>query len=168
MATAAAAAKTESDTPAVKAAAPVVPAKTEPISTRTQTLRAAQVRKVPIGRMKPVGHFAEPQQVLLPADWDFEDVLKPEFWSFVAPSMQANTAASVMQDRLGTILHIHTEDHAFYAEVYVHGLRRNAQGQANALDVTCIGPLYDATADQCFPVEVKTGKRWMGRKAKSA
>jgi hypothetical protein len=125
------------------------------------------VRRLPTERFKPVGFFSEPQQVMLPATWDFADVLNPECWALLAPALQANVAASVLHDRLGAILHIHAEDHAFYGQVYVHGLRRNKEGSADAVYVTCIGPAYDRETDRCYPVDVRTGGIWKGRAAKA-
>jgi hypothetical protein len=151
-------ARTTAVKPVAPAPAPAAPA---------QTLREVQIRKLPMERFKPVGHYNDPQQAMLKAEWDFEDVLNPYFWSFVAPSMQANISASIMQDKLGTLIHIHTEDHAFYGVVLVHGLHRNSQGQADALAVTCIGPVYDPETGKCHPVDVKTGGIWKGRKAKA-
>ena len=159
---AATAAKT--DTPAIAPkTAEAEPAKSSvPEGFRAQKLRAAQTRKVRVGDMKPVGHFSDPQQVMLSAEWDFADILKPEAWTFIAPQLQANPNASVMQDRLGTLFHVYTADHAFYAVLYVHGLRRNSQGQADALDVTCVGPVQDKDGKACA-VNCRTGLPWTGR-----
>ena len=157
-------AATKSNVPAQPAAAAApAPVAAPPTGVRAQKLREAQVRKIAPGRMKPFGHYSEPQQVVIPADWDMEDVLNPECWAFIAPNMQANTQASVMSDRLGTLIEVRTEDHAFFAQLYVNGLKRNNQGQANAMVVTCIGPCWDAETDKCYPVDVRTGRRWTGR-----
>jgi hypothetical protein len=161
-------------TPATAKAAPQpasatpAPAAAQNISTvRAQKLRDAQVRKITPERMQSFGYHAnlpDPQQVMIPASWDIEDVLTPECWTFIAPKMQSNPSASVMHDRLGAVFHVHTEDHAFYAVLYLHSLVRNAQGQAHALKVTCIGPACDPSTGKACPVDVKTGLPWKGRK----
>ncbi len=141
-------------------AAPVTPAAATP---SRANLRDTQNKKISVDRMKPVGYFFEPQQIMIKAGWELEDVLKPEFWSFIAPNLQANPSASVMQDRIGTVIHVHTEDHAYYALLYVNALARNSQGQANALKVTCIGPCVDPATGRACAVDVNTGLPWKGR-----
>ena len=64
---------------------PAAPAPKAPLG-----LRETQTHKLPTERMKPVGYFCEPQQVMIKAGWDLDDIFKPEFWSFIAPSLQAN------------------------------------------------------------------------------
>jgi hypothetical protein len=123
-----------------------------------------QAKRLPIGSFKPIGHYSEPHQAMLPAGWDFEDALLPDFWTFVAPSMQANAAANFTQDRLGTVVEIFAQDHAFYGKVYIKGLRRNAQGQANGAYVVCIGPSIDPTTGKPAPIDLATGGPWKGRK----
>lgn len=136
-------------------------------STPRQSLRAAQVRRISMSKLKPVGFFYDPQQAMLPADWDFSDALKPEFWALIAPGLQANVAASVLRDRLGTVIHVHSEDHAFYGQVMVTGLRRNKEGNADAVFVTCIGPVFDPETGKCWAVDTKTGGIWKGRPAQA-
>jgi hypothetical protein len=127
-------------------------------------LRQAQVRKLQVGSFKPTGHFSEDHQAMLPAEWDFSDALDPDFWCFVAPSMQANASVTGLQDRLGTVIEIITKDHAFYGRVYVKGLKRNAQGQADGLYVECIGPQINPDTGKMCPVDLATGGPWKGRK----
>ena len=158
MAVAATATKPTGQVPA--AAQPAIPA---PEGIRAQKLRESAIKRLATGRMKPIGYYSEPQQIMVPADWDMDDILKPECWAFIAPSLQSNPSASVMHDRLGTILHVHTEDHAFYAILYVHKLQRDAQGQANAAEMTCIGPAVDPETGKACAVDVKTGMPWQGR-----
>jgi hypothetical protein len=154
--------------PASASGTPAAPAAEANLSTRrAQTLRQAQVKRIPTSRLKPIGHFSDPQQAMLPAGWDFTDALEPEFWALIAPGLQANVAASVMHDRLGTIFHIHSDDNAFYGQVVVTALRRNKEGTADAALVTCIGPAWDAENNRAWAVDVKTGGVWKGRPAKA-
>lgn len=143
------------------AAAPAAAAAAKPAA---QTLRQVQVKKIALGNFKPIGHFTEPFQAQLPDGWDFEDALNPDFWSFVAPSMQANASISGSQDRLGTIVEILAKDHAFYGIVYVKRLRKNAQGQADGAYVVCVGPIVDPKTGVACPVDLATGGPWRGRK----
>ena len=151
---------------AAVAQSPVTPAaQAKPVA---PTLRAVQVRKLSPERFKPVGHFTDPYQAMLPSEWDFEDVLNPDFWGFVAPSMQANVASGNLHDRLGTVVEILTKDHTLFAQVYITGLRRNSQGQADGAYVVCIGPAIDPETGKACPVDLKTGQVWKSRKAAKA
>lgn len=130
-----------------------------------QRLRAVQTPRVSTERFREFGHFAWHQQVDMRPDWDFEDVLNPDFWSGVASFFQANAAAGVSHDRLGTVVEILTRDHAYYGKVYVKGLRKNKQGVADGLIVECIGPSFDIETGKMCPVDLNTGLPWKGRKA---
>lgn len=155
-------------TPAKTAApAPVPAAAPEPLAASKvrQGLRAAQVKRISRSRLKPIGHFSDPQEAMLPPDWDFTDALDPAFWALIARELQANVHASILHDRLGTTIDISTEDHAFYGQVKVVGLKRNKEGHADAVVVTCIGPIYDPVTNKCYPVDLKTGGIWKGRPA---
>lgn len=125
--------------------------------------RQVQHKRVPIGSFKPVGHFTEAHQVLIPADWDIDDVLKPDFFTFVAPGMQANPTMGSRQDRLGTVVEVITADHAFYALVYIKSLRRNSLGMADGANSVCIGPSIDPKTGKMCPVDLSTGGPWKGR-----
>lgn len=154
--------------PSVVAAAPAAPAPLPGLSTnRAQTLRQAQIRRISTERVKEVGHFYLPMQIKLPPEWDFADVLNPEAWSSIAPGLQASAVNGVLTDRLGTTFDVYVEDNAFYGQIIVHGLRRNKEGNADALYVTCIGPLTDPETGKGCPVDVKTGGVWHGRPAKA-
>lgn len=59
--------------------------------------------------------------VVLPLGWTFEDVKKPEFWVNIAHLFQSPPQTNEA-DRSGAIFEIRTQDHAFYAEVYVRAV----------------------------------------------
>ena len=63
--------------------------------------------------------------VTLPVGWTFNDTMDPDFWSNVAhllaPSKMTNTPA-----RVGDFIEVRTEDHSFYAELYVRAVREQS------------------------------------------
>jgi hypothetical protein len=116
---------------------------------------APRKHQLPISNLKPVGHFKEPQQAMLPAGWEFEDVFDPGFWASIAPTFQAAGMATG-QDTIGTEIEVRTLDHAFFARLYVMGLRKNAMGQADGLYVECIGPAFDPKTGVPCALDLKT------------
>lgn len=154
--------------PAVAAPAVAAPAAAAPAPAKKDEpkLRAVQIRRISRERLKPIGHFSDPQEAMLPAGWDFADVLDPSFWSHIARDLQANVHASILHDRLGTKIDISTEDHAFFGQVKVVGLRRNKENVADGAYVVCVGPGWDHETGKCAPIDLKTGGIWKGRPAK--
>lgn len=148
---------------APKSATPAV-APVAAVAKPAQTLRSVQTARVPADRFKPCGHFTEDRQVMMRPDWDFADVLNPDFWSIVAPSMQANASLGARHDHVGNVIEILSPDHAYYGRVYVKGLKKNSQGVADGLFVECIGPSFDPETGKMCPVDLKTGLPWKGRK----
>jgi hypothetical protein len=73
---------------------------------------------------------------------DFEDCLKPEYWSQVAHFMQPDPL-NHRGGREGGIIMIRREDHAFYAELYVR-----------------------ATAERSLVVDVVNGPHYLGNSVK--
>lgn len=63
--------------------------------------------------------------VVLPQGWTFEETLKPEFWANVAHILAPNPNAG-NKPYTGSIIEIRTQDHAFYAELYVRGVQKQA------------------------------------------
>ena len=84
-----------------------------------------------------LGQFnRERMAVTLPAGWTFEDTLKPEFWSQVVYRFKAENG----KDYAGRLIEVYTEDHAFYAELYVRAVRERDIIVAVARDPVYFGP----------------------------
>lgn len=149
------------------AAGAAKPAKTVPAAAAAVPLRASQVRKISLERFQVVGHFRARYEAVLPAGWDFEDALVPEFWGYMAPRMQGNPSSS-QKDHVGAVIELFADDHSFFAMLLVTGLKHNAQGVANALEVRCIGPASDAKTGKAWAVDTKTGLAWRGRSVPQA
>lgn len=95
--------------------------------------------------------------VVLPVGWTLDDVLDPDAWAHVAHKLDRNKISNDPA-RIGTIIEVRTEDHAFYAELYVRAVR------ASALDVwPILGPVrLGASQDKPtgnFDVRWNVGKR---------
>lgn len=89
----------------------------------------------------------------LPVGWTLEDTLLPEFWSEVAHLLEGNKLNGIPPQE-GTIIEVRTQDHAFYAELYVRAVRKMA------LDVGLIGaPTYFGKKDE-KPVSGDYKPRW--------
>lgn len=144
---------------AAQAAAPAKP---------VQKLREVQVRKLLGGSLKASGQFTYPHTALLPGEWDFEDVLNPDFWVHHAKTLQ-NIGAPTdgLPQGIGCTFEILPKDLAFYGQVMVKGLRKNVHGEADGVYVICIGPLQDENGKAC-PIDLKTGLPWKGRKKPDA
>lgn len=94
--------------------------------------------------------------VLLPVGWTLEDVLVPEAWAHVAHKLDSN---KVSKDpaRTGAIIEVRTEDHAFYAELYVRAVRNMALDVQVVLGPVVLGKEQKAHAN--FDVRWNVGKR---------
>lgn len=60
--------------------------------------------------------------VTLPVGWEFDEVLKPEFWANVANLFQKNPMTGD-KEKSGAIIAIRAADHSFCGEVYVRAVR---------------------------------------------
>lgn len=93
---------------------------------------------------------------VLPADLDFDEVLKPGYWSNVVHLLKRNPIANE-PDRTGALIHIGTDDHAFYGLLYVRAVLERG------LIVQCIGPCIDVKTGKACPADLSTGGPWKGR-----
>ena len=94
--------------------------------------------------------------VTLPVGVAFDEVLKPETWSQISHRFMRNPASGE-PDRTGAVIEVRTQDHAFYAEIYVRAVR------GTVLDVGVIRePVYFGPKDiktNAYEVRWNVGKR---------
>jgi len=77
--------------------------------------------------------------VILPAGWEIDQILNPSAWSHVA-SIFDRTPGTADAPKVGSTIEVRTQDHAFYAVLYVRAVREQA------LDVQVIhGPIMLGT-----------------------
>jgi hypothetical protein len=122
-----------------------------------QTLREAAPRKLKPSNFQGSEFARARYDAVMPAEWDFDDALRPSFWSYVAHEFKKN-ALTGGRDRVGAFIDLGTEDHAFYAQLYVRGTT------TDGLIIQCIGPSVDPKTGKTCPVDLKTGLPWAGRK----
>lgn len=123
-----------------------------------QTLREAAPRKLKPSSFQG-SEFARARfDAVLPPEWDFEDAMQPEFWAYVSHKFRSNQLTGG-RDRIGAFIDLATEDHAFYALLYVCDITKSG-----GLIVQCIGPSVDPKSGRTCPVDLKTGRPWGGRK----
>lgn len=96
------------------------------------------------------GHRHERLTATVPAGTPFEDCLRPGFWANIVHLMKRNIMTGGA-DRSGSIIELRTEDHAYYAEIYVRGVLERG------LIVRCTGPAIDPATKQACPIDLQTG-----------
>lgn len=145
------------------AAAAAKPAKTMPAKTAAQP--AAPVTQKTMREQQPPtlkpSDFEESQYAFLdvsakvPAGMPFEALLSPTYWTNVINIFKRDKIAGGA-DRAGAIIHVRTEDHAYYARLYVRAVLERG------LIVQCIGPSLDHKTGKACPVDLATGLPWTG------
>lgn len=87
------------------------------------------------------------RSVTLPVGWTLEEIMAPEAWSEVAHLLEGNKLNGI-PPQAGSIIEVRTQDHAFYAELYVRAVRKMALDvaviQAKQLDPKDEKPVSDA------------------------
>jgi hypothetical protein len=99
------------------------------------------------------GHFS----VTLPVGWKFDDTLKPEFWANVAHILDRPQGTNDPV-KTGTIIDIRTEDHAFFGQLYVRAVRKQALDVAVLREPVYFGPQGDIS-DDGFDVRWNVGAK---------
>ena len=94
--------------------------------------------------------------ITLPADWDYEDTLNPEFWVNIQPMLKYEKGRQE-QDFRKSRIHVHREDASFYAVLYIRAI------VDGGLVVQCIGPSFTRNGKPC-PIDLETGLPWAGNK----
>lgn len=92
----------------------------------------------------------------LPGGWSFDEVFKPGFWVYVLKDLQRNPVAGQTESRAGACIEIMTEDHRFYAELYIRAVL------GKGVIVQCVGPQIDRKNGKACPVDLQTGQPWIG------
>jgi hypothetical protein len=121
---------------------------------------ATEIRKMKIKRNKtpmlPPSAFVPEEydfarfSAIIPETQDFEDVLKPVYWSNVVHVLKGNVADNT-PDRTGAIIVVRTRDHSMIAHLYVRAV------MPSALVVQCIGPGFNEKGEAC-PVDIAKGR----------
>lgn len=94
--------------------------------------------------------------IILPVGWILDDVLDPDAWAHVAHILDRNKITNEPA-RVGTLIEVRTEDHAFYAELYVRAVRDMAL-DVQVLQHVPLGPKVEKKSAN-FDVRWNVGKR---------
>lgn len=131
---------------------------TKPMSSKMSTNKIADIKlRDAVPTMAKPAWLEESQfafmdmSLQIPPTIDFNDVLKPGFWANVANTFQKNSISQ--SEKHGAIIHVRTNDHAYYAILYVRAVL------SNGLIVQCVGPAVDKNGKPC-PVNLQTGQAW--------
>lgn len=141
-----------------QAVQPVVQPETAAAPAQQKTMREQQPPT-----LKP-GDFEESQYAFLdvsakvPAGMAFEEVFRPGFWGNVVHLFKRDVISGG-NDRAGGIIHLRTEDHAYYAKLYVRAVLERG------LIIQCIGPSINPETGKACPIDLMTGLPWTGKQA---
>lgn len=117
------------------------------------TSRARQQQTLKPSDFAVYGSHFERLTATIPTDCMFDDAMRPEFWAYVAPSLQRDKLRNV-GDRTGSVIELRRQDNAFYAELYVRKVLQTG------LEVVCIGPSIDSKTGKACPLDLVTGLPW--------
>jgi hypothetical protein len=98
----------------------VIDIETHSVSEKRRQLKEPKIHPT---KFMPGPYRSARFEALLPVGAKYEDCLKPEFWSQVAHVLEPPKGTT---DRAweGSIIEVRTEDHKFYAELYVRGVKK--------------------------------------------
>lgn len=150
----------DSEAKTVKTARPIKRVdRQQPQSQRPRPVRSNvdQQRALVSGRFQASEYARACFDVVLPANWDYEDTLRPGFWANVCHLLKRNPVSGE-PSRQGALIDVGTEDHAFFAKLYVRAVLKAG------LVVQCIGPSIDPRTGKACPIDIETGLAWQGRK----
>ena len=129
-----------------------------------RTLREVQPKKFGMmtSQLQFIGHDYSLLTIKVPADWTFEDVLKPEAWVNVCWRV-AKDQTNTRIDSAGSIIQAHHKE--WLAELYIQEVIYDHLKSACGLKVTCIGPVCDPKTGKACPIDIATGLPWQPKKA---
>lgn len=96
------------------------------------------------------------RSVTLPVGWTLTDILAPESWSEVAHQLVGNRLNGIPPQE-GTMIEVRTQDHAFYAELYVRAVEKMAL-HVEVIQYKPLGPQESKDTGK-FDVRWNVGRR---------
>jgi hypothetical protein len=125
--------------------------------TARQSLRKEQPKLLRPSDLQELEFAYANMSARIPAGVAFEEILKPGFWANVVRLFQKNTTTG-QPDRSGALIHVRTEDHAYYGQLYVRAVLERG------LIVECVGPSIEPKTGKACPIDLDNGLPWTGRK----
>ena len=92
------------------------------IATNRAIAEADQLPTLHYSNFQTTGQFYEDFQARLPVGVTVKDALRPEFWVHVVHLFKPNPTTGT-GDATGSVIELRTEDHAFYARLYVRAVQ---------------------------------------------
>lgn len=142
-------------------------AEQKPVAVRQpvpQEPREPTIQKFTKNSMQLIGHDYSILTVTAPSGMTFENALVPGAWVNVS-RLVAKNASSGRNEWLGSTIHVHAADRAWFAELYIRAVVYDKFKQSCGLEVTCIGPSADPKTGKAMPIDVATGLPWVDAKA---
>lgn len=94
--------------------------------------------QVKVSTFREIGQIYNRYTVTVPVDWELEDVTEPEAWAQIAGIIDKDKQTG-RKAQTGSIIEVRTEDHGWYAELYVRAVRPMAL-DVHVLKYERIGP----------------------------
>lgn len=121
-----------------------------------QTRREEDLKRVKISNFQTSEYAFARYSAVLPVGWTLDDVLDPDAWAQIAYKLDKNKITNDPA-RVGAIIEVRTEDHAFYAELYVRAVRNMAL-DVQAIRYERLGPKEEVQTAG-FDVRWNVGRR---------
>lgn len=127
---------------------PVMPIPREPV-----------IQKFASNSMHLIGQDYAILAVTAPLGMTFENALVPAAWVNVCRRV-VQGGDSRRREWLGSIIHLHSPTHAWFAQLYIRAVVYDKFKQPCGLEVSCIGPSLDPKTGKAMPINVATGLPW--------
>lgn len=124
--------------------------------------RAPTIKKFPNGAIQVLGHDYSVLTIKAPPEMTFENALVPEAW--VHASRKVAMDANRRREWIGSLIHIYSEGHKWFAVLYIRGIVYDKFKQPCGLQVACIGPSVDPKTGKAMPIDLSTGLPWVDPK----
>lgn len=142
-----------------KPSAPPPAAAADPAKAAVPTLRETRPKTFPTSTLKPLGYGeTEIMTVTVPAEWTFEDVMKPIAWSNVVGPIAANQTKTTI-DRIGSLIYLNGP--RFIAWLHIDEIERDELKNPCGVKLTCVGPAVDLKTGEPMPMDRKTRRAWI-------
>lgn len=126
-----------------------------------QKLRDTKPRTFAPSSLKPLGYGeTEIMTITVPAEWNFEDLMKPIAWVSVAGPIAAN-AIRTQVDRIGSLIYATSAGGKFMAWLRISEIVRDEMKNPCGVKVMCIGPSIDLKTGRPCPMDLRTGLPWV-------
>jgi hypothetical protein len=129
----------------------------------TQVPREPVIQKFTANSMHLIGQDYAILTITAPNGMTYENALIPEAWVNVCRRV-VQGADSRRREWLGSIIHLYSPTHAWFAHLYIRAIVYDKFKQPCGLQVSCVGPSIDLKTGKAMPINVATGLPWIDPK----